>query len=458
MNNAVRVRMAPSPTGYLHIGTARTALFNWLFARHHGGTFILRVEDTDKERSKKEFEDDIIRGFEWLGLTYDEFHRQSERASEHRILLEKLLDSKLAFYCAHTKEELEHESKEQMTHKQPPRHICAHRDNSQNTGILRLRNDTTEPIIVRDIIRGDVSFDPQLLGDISLAKGLDEPLYNFVVVADDAFMNITHVIRGEDHISNTPKQILIGRALSVPEPQWAHIPLLLGADRSKLSKRHGAVSVSEYRKDYLPEAFLNFIALLGWHPHDELGEILNREILIKEFSLERVQKGGAIVSTEKLDWFNKEYLRRLPLETFSHYAGPAPEGVGETQYNLLLEGTKNRVTRLGEISEMFHDTLVQTSYKKELLLWNGKLEEMAVRETIDSIYKILFNIEPVYFTPKDLTSSLEPLLEKHGKGAVLWPLRASLSGKEASLGPFELLSILGKTEALARLEHALSLF
>src|SRR3989344_5848403 len=288
----IRTRFPPSPTGWLHVGNARTALFNYLFSRHHNGALVLRIEDTDKERSRKEFEDDIIEQLSWLGLTWDEFYRQSERLEIHKTYLQKLLAAGKAFYCAHSKEELETEYTSQVEEKTITQHTCSQRDEGREDGIIRLRNDEKTPLSFADSIRGTITFDPRLLGDISIARELESPLYNFVVVIDDAEMNITHVIRGEDHISNTAKQMLIQRALGFSPPVYAHLPLLLGADRSKLSKRHGDTAVRDYRAAvYMPEAIVNFLALLGWNPGTDQ-ELFTLEDLVREFTLEKVQKGG----------------------------------------------------------------------------------------------------------------------------------------------------------------------
>ena len=244
----IRVRIAPSPTGFFNIATARGALYNWLFAKQNNGVFILRIEDTDRERSEQIYDQDIIDSLTWLGLEYAEFYRQTERTDIYKKHLQTLLDSKRAFYCPHTHAELEHESETQKQNKEPLRHICSVRDKNQTTGIIRIKNNETARITINDTIRGSIEFDPTLLGDFSIAKSLEEVLYNFAVTVDDCEMQISHVIRGEDHISNTPKQILIGRALGFAEPQWAHLPLLLGKDRSKLSKRHGGLSIKEYRE------------------------------------------------------------------------------------------------------------------------------------------------------------------------------------------------------------------
>ncbi len=462
--STVRVRIAPSPTGFLHIGTARTALYNWLFAKKHKGTFIVRIEDTDLERSKPKFEAQIIDSLAWLGLDHDEFYRQRERAPIHRAYLERMLKEGTAFYCSHSKEELEQESEEQKTKKEPPRHICSDRDSGSGEGIIRFKNTATESLIVRDIIRGEVTYEPQLFGDFSLAKNLNEPLYNFVVTIDDAEMKISHVIRGEDHLSNTPKQMLIASALDLPIPMWAHVPLLLAPDKSKLSKRHGAVSVDEYKKKgYTVEALINFLALLGWHPSAKPGEkeqeVFSKDELIEFFELERIQKGGAVAQFEKLDWFNKEHLRRLPEREVIERSLPfISENIKTSLDHQKLERAIveliPRISVLSELEKELSDILHPPEYSQELLLWKGKITQEVARQNIDEIIKIVSSIEPDDFTIHALESNLGLLAEKNGRGSVLWPFRASLSGKERSMGPFELAAILGKDETLKRLQKA----
>ncbi len=438
----------------MHIGTARTALFNFIFAKQHEGAFLLRIEDSDKERSKKEFEDDIIQNLAWLGLEHDEFYRQSEHLKNHTKYLEKLLSHNKAFWCEHSTRELEIESERQREAKEPPRHICEHRAQGKTSGIIRLRNDTTEPIIVRDLIRGDIIYDPQLFGDISLAKKLNEPLYNFVVTIDDYEMKISHVIRGEDHITNTPKQILIGRALGFDEPAWAHLPLLLAKDRTKLSKRNGAVSVGEYQKDgYLREAIINFIALLGWHPKDEVGEILDVETIIKEFDIARAQRGGAIVDTEKLDWLNREHIKRLSCDEQLRHAEPFISSDTKQKMGVRLacaiSAVIPRATRLTEIDTMIQGILDIPAYDTDLLLWKGKLERAQTA-------KILNTTLLAFTDAEHAETDLKPLIEKEGAGAVLWPLRTALSGRAVSPGPYELLNVLGIEESTARVRHAIN--
>ncbi|MEK7149344.1 MAG: glutamate--tRNA ligase, partial [Patescibacteria group bacterium] len=323
--NAVRCRIAPSPTGVLHIGTARTALFNYLFAKKNGGKFFLRIEDTDKERSTKEFESEIISSLQWLGIHWDsEVTRQSERAELHSAYLKKLYSAEKIYYCFHTVEELSAEGHQA--------HICEYRDlpkeeverrlkSGESTSVMRFKTQPDAFVVFHDLIRGEVKFHSRAIGDFSVAKNINEPLYNFAVVIDDADAGITHVIRGEDHISNTPKQILILGALhdatgeeKFKQPVYAHLPLILGSDKSKLSKRHGATSVSEFRdQGYLSEALVNFMALLGWNPGDER-EFFTLEELVHEFTIEKVQKSGAIFNQERLDFVNGHYIRQTSVD------------------------------------------------------------------------------------------------------------------------------------------------
>ena len=283
MTNGKQVitRIAPSPTGFLHMGTLRTALFCYLFARKNGGDFLLRIEDTDKIRSKKEFETDIIESLEWLGIEHDQFFRQSEHLDAHRVYLKQLIEEDKAYI-----------SKEES--KDTP---------GVFREVIRFRNKG-ETVVFTDLILGEITVDTSDLGDFVIAKDFDTPLYNFAVVVDDANANITHVIRGQDHVPNTPRQILLYKALGKQVPQFAHIPLILAPDKQKLSKRkHGeSVSVSSYRKNgYLPDALVNFMALIGWNPGTEQ-ELFTREELVAAFTLDRVQKSPGVFNVEKLNW------------------------------------------------------------------------------------------------------------------------------------------------------------
>lgn len=460
---AVRTRFPPSPTGWLHVGNARTALFNYLFSQRYKGMLILRIEDTDRERSRKEFEDDIIEQLSWLGITWDEFHRQSDRMPIHKTYLEKLLKEGKAFYCAHTKEELEAEHTQQVDQKEAPRHICGHRNERREQGIIRLRNDKKGVLIFKDIIRGDISFDADILGDVSIARDLESPLYNFVVVIDDAEMQITHIIRGEDHISNTPKQLLIQQAFQIEAPLYAHVPLLLGTDRSKLSKRHGDTAVRDYHDaGYLPEAIINFLALLGWNPGDDR-ELFTLANLIEEFSLEKVQKTGAIFNEKKLQWINRAYIRDLTPQELAVKLMPFIEKTGKLiSAEIVVRIARVEGTRLSQLSDVTEHISIYTedpsTYEQELLAWKGSQDPEEIKTHLTEVRKILCDIaEDDFFNIDRLQENIGPYATEHSKGNVLWPLRVALSGQATSPGPFEIMYVIGKEATLRRIDNAIAL-
>ncbi len=319
----IRVRFAPSPTGYLHVGGARTALFNWLFARKNGGKFILRIEDTDPERSRKEYEERILEDLKWLGLHWDEGpYHQSQRLEIYRKYARRLLDEGRAYYCFCTPEELEEERKRAMAQGRPykysgkcrniPPEEARRRVEAGEPASIRFKMDD-EPFSYDDLIRGRVNFDLSLFGDFVIMRSNGIPSYNFAVVIDDHEMGITHVIRGEDHISNTPKQIKIYQALGWEPPKFAHLPMVLGPDRSRLSKRHGATAVFQFRREgFLPQALVNYLALLGWSCGEK--EVMSTEEMIDCFDLRRVSRAGAIFDHSKLRWINHRHMASLPLE------------------------------------------------------------------------------------------------------------------------------------------------
>ena len=314
MEKNIRTRYAPSPTGLLHIGNARSALFSYIFAKKNDGSFVLRIEDTDKERSKKEYENIILEDLKWLGINWDEGpYRQSEREDLYKKYIERLLTENKAYYCYCSPDELEAQRQDQMSRGIAPKYnrTCSNKPlDKSKPYVIRLRVMDNKKIKFNDIIRGNIEVNSDTIGDIVIAKNETTPLYNLAVVIDDYEMSITHVIRGEDHIPNTPKQILIAEALGIEHPKYAHLPLVLGTDKSKLSKRHGAVSVTEYKNmGYLPEAMVNFMAYLGWNPGTER-EIYEMEDLIKDFSIEKIQKSGAVFNIQKLDHINAYYIRK----------------------------------------------------------------------------------------------------------------------------------------------------
>jgi len=456
----IRVRLAPSPSGNLHVGTARTALFNWLFARKHDGRFILRIEDTNKENSKPEFEKNILSGLAWLGLTWDEGpYRQSARTGVYRPYIRQLIDEKKAYYCFCAKDDIDSERKKSQKAKRPYVYNQKCRALSQSE-ILQRKKDGQKSVIrimsgrgaiaFEDIIRGNVSFQEEVIGDIVIARDEKTPLYNLAVVIDDYEMKISHIIRGEDHIANTPKQIMIQRALHIPTPVYAHHPLFLNPDRSKMSKRKQAVAVLEYRdQGYLPEAMLNFIALLGWHPKDNQ-EIFTKEELVKLFRLEDIQKGGAVFDLEKLKWFNGRYIRALSnpqlLELLKLKVN--------TRNEKILMLVKERLKTLSEFKELTDFIYKLPDYKPELLIWKSASKDKT-KENLRETYNLLNTMAEEEFTAAAVPGALVELLRKSGTGAVLWPLRVAFSGQKASPGPYEILEVLGKKESLRRLDAAI---
>jgi nondiscriminating glutamyl-tRNA synthetase len=424
----VRVRIAPSPTGHMHVGTAQSALFNWLFARKHGGQFYLRIEDTDRERSKREYESGIIEGLQWLGLQWDngEIYRQSERTAVYRKRLEQLLDSGDAYWREYTAEEKAIMEKEGR----------AARD---RVIVLKDEGDPERALTFDDAIRGPVTVQAKHIGQLVIAKSLDEPLYHFAVVIDDIDMRITHVIRGEDHISNTPKQLLIYDALGEQPPVFAHLPLMLGADRSKLSKRNGAVSITEYQKDYLPEAFVNFLGSLSYTFDPEL---LDREQMIQQFDLSRVHKSGAVFDSKKLQWFNTQYIRRLSPGEFKEWVHRLD--IPDAAIPFITE----RLERLTDVGQFSYFWEAQT-YETELLIW----KDASRQETLDVMQNVLEMQRAGSLTQAELDRLAA---QKYGsqKGRVYWPLRVALSGQRNSVGPLDIAYVIGSEETARRIERA----
>lgn len=436
---SVKTRIAPSPTGWLHIGTARTALFNYLYAKHHGGTFAVRSEDTDRERSKQEYEEEILEGLSWLGMQHDEFVRQSERLPRHKELLEQMVAEGKAYVS-------EEPSKA---------------DPSKTVSVVRIKNPG-KVITFKDEIRGDITFDTTELGDFVIARAIDDPLYHFAVVVDDMDMGITHVIRGEDHISNTPRQILLQEALGAPRPVYAHLPLILAPDRSKLSKRHGAVSIREYRTEgFLPEAFVNFMALLGWSPGTD-EEHFSMEELIAAFDLAGIQKSGAIWNREKLLSVNQRYLRALSPKEFMEAAGLHEEETGVLLR--AIPSLQERAQTLGEARTLLKEEFSYLFIKPVLSLSALLSKETVPGTTRTHLIELQRLMEGLTdaATPEEIKAALMPYAdaipkEEGGRGAVLWPLRYALSGAERSPDPFTLIHILGLSEAVFRIDAALGI-
>lgn len=479
----VRVRFPPSPTGWLHIGTARVMLFNYLFARHHGGKIIFRSEDTDKERSKPEYENDIMEGLKRLGINWDEGpYRQSERTAIYAKYLKELLAKDAAYYCFCSKERLDKMREEQTIQKKPTRYdgTCSGLDPEESTkrvesgekAVIRLRVGRDQELKFNDLIRGETVFASQEFDDFVIARNRNDCLYNFTVVIDDHDMQVTHVIRGEDHISNTPKQILIYRAFGWSIPEFAHLPLILNEDKTKMSKRKNKVSLNEYfGEGYLPEALVNFLALLGWNPGEgETKEIFSMEELIKIFSLEHVHKGGAIFDLKKLDWINSEYIKK-EIETdtdafcakYDQFIGKRLQGDPSLIKKIIQDPDfAGRFKKLNEIEteiQTFFDPL--PNYDQHLIL-NEKFKitpeiaqnvfEKAI-ETIRELHWELGDSTQSKILSEAMIALVTALNLKNGQ--VLWPIRAALSGKEKSPNFATLIVYLGKDEVLKRLKFAL---
>ncbi len=455
--------MAPSPTGYLHIGSARTTLFNWLFAKANNGKFLLRIEDTDKERSKKEFEEDIVNGIKWLGLEFDEFYRQSERTAIYKEHLKKLLDEEKAYYCFCTKEDLEAEKASLAAAGLPTKYGGRCRAVTHDAALKRVINGETavirfkvpeKKISFKDMIRGEIVFDAGLIGDQIIAKDLDNPLYNFVVVVDDALMSISHVIRAEDHLSNTPKQMLLYEAFGWKIPQFAHLPLILNTDRSKMSKRYLDTALRDYREEgYLKEALLNFMSYLGWHPKEDK-EIMSVDEIVKEFTLERVQKAGAVFNIQKLEWLNAHYINQMDVDKFIEMSKDYLPPDWKMNKAMALS-VKSRVKRFGELKDLVDFYFNLPEYSAAILKW----KDMAASQVIASLEKASVIIKQIG-DPVFNKESIEKILVQESadikKGEFFWPLRVALSGKENSPTPFEMIEALGRDESLRRIDAAIA--
>lgn len=470
---SVRVRIAPSPTGHLHVGTARTALFNWLFAKHNGGKFILRIEDTDLARSKKEYENEIISGLQWLGIDWDEGpnnggpygpYRQTERRAIYKTYIQRLLDADHAYYCICTSEELEKKRAMLAAAGKAPIYdnACRAANRKNGPGVIRFKIPE-EKTTFHDIIRGDVTFDGTLFGDIVIAKDIESPFYNIAVVIDDYEMKISHVIRGEEHLGNTPKQLFFHRALGIPPPIYAHLPLLLNKNRAKLSKRDATtVGIDEYdRAGYLPTAIVNFIALLGWHPKDNK-ELLTREELIAAFDIERAQKAGAVFDIEKLTWLNAAYIKMMDdttlhtmlVERDAHNKKMLSE-LHEGQQLKLVHATKDRMKTLNDFSESIKGVVTIGEYEAALLAWKETPQD-TIKKNLETTKKLLEKMTGKNFVKEKLERAFTPLTNERGRGEVLWPLRVALSGLERSPGPFEIMDIIGKNKTLERIAAAIA--
>lgn len=459
----VRVRFAPSPTGYLHIGGVRTALFNWFFAKHNKGKFILRIEDTDQERSTEESIDAIIEGMTWLGLGWDEGpYRQTDRIEIYRRYVEQLLSEKKAYYCYCTPEELEERRKRALASGQIPKYDrrCLDLANPPKDirPAVRFKSPQEGTTIVDDLVKGKVVFENSNLDDLIIMRSDGSPTYNFCVVVDDATMGITHVIRGDDHLNNTPKQIHMYHALGYGLPEFGHLSMILGSDKARLSKRHGATSIMAYKDmGYLPEAMVNYLARLGWSYKDQ--EIFSSEEIIEKFNLESVGSSAAIFNPDKLLWVNSQYIHNADLDRLSSLLMPFLYKEG-----LIKEGEKTDEERLIRIINALKQrsrTLVEMAssatyfFKDDIEIDKKESEKLLTPESLQMLERLATNLEGLSeFNQTTVEETIKGLVEKEGikLSQIAQPARLALTGKTVSPGIYEVMEILGKDMTLKRLK------
>ncbi len=484
MNKSVRVRFAPSPTGYPHVGNIRTALFNWLFARHYGGSFIVRIEDTDVTRKIEGAVETILDSLRWLGLDWDEGpevggkyapYIQSQRLEIYRELAQRLVSQGDAYYCYCSPQRLEEMRAEQVRRKQPPGYDRHCRNLSQEerakkeaegiTPVIRFKTPLEGQTGFSDLIWGEVVFGNDTIDDFVLLKSDGYPTYHLANVVDDHLMEISHVLRAEEWLSSTPRHLLLYKAFGFEPPQFAHLPMILGADRTKLSKRHGAVSITEYREQgYLPEAMVNFLALLGWSLDDRT-EIISRQELIDNFSLERVSRVAAVFNRDKLNWMNGVYIRSLTAEEFFEAVEPylmtdgsaAEALISNEQYVRdvlpLIQERARTLTEVAELAQFFFSEGLD--YAPNLLIGKDMSRESTAR-ALEAARQRLEKLE--VFDAESLEAVLRPLAAELGlkTGQLFGALRVATTGRTAAPPLFQTMAVLGKERCLRRIEAALA--
>ena len=468
----VRVRFAPSPTGFLHIGGARTALYNWLFAKANKGVFILRIEDTDRTRSTEEAVKAILDGLEWLGIDWDEGpdvggdagpYFQTQRLNTYKDWADKLVKEGKAYYCFCTPEELGEQRKLAAQRKEAPKYNARCRklstsdveklSSSGKPKVLRFKLPMTGITKVHDLIRGEVSFENELLDDFVLIKSDGFPTYNFAAVVDDHLMRITHVIRGDDHLSNTPRQILLYQAFGLTPPKFAHIPMIMGPDKARLSKRHGATSVIEYKDlGYLPEAMVNYIARLGWGYKDQ--EIFSRQELIEKFSVEKVQKTSAVFDVTKLNWLNSHYIKSLGIDGVISHTMPFIEqaypGADKAYAEKVIKCLHDRMKTFVEIVPL-SEYFFKDDFSMDPEARSRYLDKPGVKEIVEKLKGKLSKISD--FTRENIEKAFKGLAEelKIKLGEIIHPTRALLTGRSESPGIYDVVEVLGKEKTIKRL-------
>ena len=464
MTEEVRVRFAPSPTGFLHIGGVRTALFNWLFARHFNGTFILRIEDTDRERSTEDSIQEIIESMQWLGLDWDEGpFRQMERQDLYKQKVDQLLKEGKAYRCYCTAEELEHRRKMAQDQGAKPKYDGKCRNRTEfpegTPHVIRFKCPQEGQVVINDILRGNVTFDLAEQDDFIILRTDGTPTYNFVVVVDDADMRISHVIRGDDHLSNTPRQALMYDALNFPRPQFAHISMILGEDKSRLSKRHGATATLAYRDmGYLPTALINYLARLGWSHGDQ--ELFTQDEMIAHFTLQHVTTSAAVFNPEKLLWVNEQWIQKLtpdelvdPFEAALIQENILPEEHDKSKDD-LIKVIPSLQQRAKTLVEMAHGA---EFYLKDEVVFDEKAKAKFLTPEVKPLFETLVAgletmVEPLDHDVVELLfkKTVEDAGLKLGKLAQ--PVRVALTGKTASPGIFDVVLLLGKERTIQRLK------
>ena len=466
LTEQVRVRFAPSPTGHLHIGGARTALFNWLYARHYNGVFVLRIEDTDRTRSTDEYIEAIIEGMKWLGLGWEEGpFRQTDRFDVYRNYIDKLLQEDKAYYCYCSVEELEQRRQLALAQGKPQKYDGRCRDLKEpipgRIPTVRFKMPQHDETVLDDMIRGKIVFDNTQLDDLIILRSDNTPTYNFTVVVDDVDMRITHVIRGDDHLNNTPKQIHIYKALGYEMPRFAHLPMILGADKTRLSKRHGATSVMAYcEMGYLPDALVNYLVRLGWSHGDQ--EVFTREELVRYFSFESVGSAAAVFNPEKLLWLNQQYIMAASPERLAELVIPFL-----VRENIITEEQTPDIAWLAKAVKTLQErakTLVDMAkslryYLVDDIAFDEKAREKFLNEKSRPLLKDLKDhlLHLSDFAPAGLEPAFKAVVEKHGVklGALAQPVRVAMTGGTESPGIYEVLEVLGKEKTMKRLDRAI---
>ncbi len=489
----IKTRFAPSPTGYLHVGNIRSGLYSYLFAKKHGGKLVLRIEDTDRERHVEDGVESILKILAWIGIVPDEGPQleggkivqigengpyiQSERLEIYKKYAQELLEAGHAYYCFCTSERLEKLRADQQAKKRPTGYDghCLSVDPKEakqkvevgEKHVIRLKMLKSGETVFNDMIRGEVRFKNELVDDQVLIKSDGFPTYHFAVVVDDHLMGITNIIRGDEWISSVPKHVQLYKYFGWEVPQMAHLPLMLNPDKSKLSKRQGDVATEDYRKKgYLPEALINFMAFLGWNPGTEK-EIYTLDELIADFDLAKVGKTGAVFNIEKLNWYNKQYIKQLSNEQLLELSIPWLKEAKFEQYQVLsskYQATlpqavgleRERITTLSELPEAIRFVFDLPGYKPELLIWKKSSHE-EVKNILPQLVEFFASLDENDFAKQNLEEKTKAWIAEKGLtvGSVLWPMRVALSGQENSPGPFEIAEVLGKKETITRLQLAL---